>query len=219
MAVRFYEVVAFEYSPVYGQEPALGHYLGKTSDLVFKTEPDKSIDLDNGITEVGSEKLTVSFSILGKFQNPASIGELWLIPIPDHPGSADADIDIIRIHLKNQEYKLEAKSGEFDKIHFEAALKYPVENIAYEVWEDMAGSDFGVCLVELTGNYENRVISISDEQEMNGVVIEESDLIVDGYFAFVYEVGREWYIYAEGMLIESIDVNEYGVIKKRINVP
>ncbi len=136
MPAKFYYVLAFREGVV----PLLHadtqpHFLGKTSDLSFKTEPDKTIDLDDGSTEVGSEKLSLSFSILGAIDNPWPIGEVWLVPAisdgkfaPDEfpPGS------VLCIYLRDaDDYRIETKTGEFELTRFSASLRYAADAPAY----------------------------------------------------------------------------------------
>lgn len=132
--VKFYHIIGFEGKQTPWGDPTPAHYMGKTADLLFKTEPDKTIDLDDGSTEVGSEKLSVSFSLLEKLQNPWPLAELWLVPVCQDYNMENPEI--IRIHLLGSDYHLEAKSGEFDKILFSANLRYPVTSPAYTVSED-----------------------------------------------------------------------------------
>lgn len=141
MPVKFYYVLAFHE----GVKPLLfaddqPHFLGKTSDLVFKTEPDKTIDLDDGSTEVGSEKLTLSLSILGAIQNPWPIGEVWLVPaISDgvyDRGEYPAG-DVLRVYLRDvDDYHIETKSGEFELTRFSASIRYAADAPAYDYYRN-----------------------------------------------------------------------------------
>jgi hypothetical protein len=160
MPVRFYYVLAFHEgitplsSP--GSQP---HFLGKTSDLSFKTEPDKTLDLDDGSTEVGSEKLTLSFSILGTIDNPWPIGEVWLVPAISNGTYAVGEFpmgDVLRVFFRDSEdYHYETKSGEFELTRFSASIRYAVQAPAYDYYHDF----FDDCRLHLFPN----IISNEDE--------------------------------------------------------
>jgi hypothetical protein len=119
MPAKFYYVLAFQVgiTPL-SDAASQPHFLGKTSDLVFKTEPDKTLDLDDGSTEVGSEKLTLSFSILGTIQNPWPIGEVWLVPVISEGNFAPGEFppgSVLSIYLRDaDDYHIETKTGEFE---------------------------------------------------------------------------------------------------------
>lgn len=137
MPVKFYYVLAFNHGlipldTIYDQP----HYLGKTTDLSFKTEPDKSLDLDDGSTEIGSEKLSISFSILGAIDEPRPIGEVWLVPAisrGNFPAEEFPKGDVLRIYLNMaDDYHMETKTGEFELTRFSATIRYAVSAPAYD---------------------------------------------------------------------------------------
>ncbi|MDD3535719.1 MAG: hypothetical protein PHC50_06205 [Candidatus Cloacimonetes bacterium] len=145
MAVKHYHVLAFEVSKQYqlaaGKLVYQPHYLGKTSDLSFNTEVDVSLELDDGTTEVGSEKLSLAFSSIMPLTNPAALSEVWLVPAIGHSGGWQQGEaprgDILRVHFRDSEdYRLELKSGTFELLKFSATLRYPVDTPAYEYISD-----------------------------------------------------------------------------------
>lgn len=142
MAVKNFYVLAFpeRVSLPYNPDTIQPHFLGKTTDLSFKTEPDKSVDLDDGTTEVGSEKLSLTLSILGAIDNPWPISEIWLVPMigskayPEHGYIRSNTMDrVLRIFLTDQDdYRFVTKKGEFEVTNFVAELRYPISYKAYE---------------------------------------------------------------------------------------
>ena len=136
MPAKFYYVLAFREGviPLFRADDQ-PHFLGKTSDLSFKTEPDKTIDLDDGSTEVGSEKLTLSFSILGAIDNPWPLGEIWLVPFISNANYQSGGYpagDILRIFFRDaDDYRIETKSGEFELTRFSATIRYAADAPAY----------------------------------------------------------------------------------------
>jgi hypothetical protein len=179
--VKFYHIIGFTQPALWGGEPVAGHYMGKTGDLVFKTEPDKTIDLDDGSTEVGSEKLSLSFSCLEKLQNSWPLAELWLVPVcqnyyMDNP-------EILRIDLRGCDYHLDAKSGDFEKILFSAVLRYPVANPPYSSLTDYFDS-YSIVLGRLSGYRNGDVVEIRyDDGPVASLDVEM--MLIDGCFAFV----------------------------------
>jgi len=174
MPAKFYYVLAFRE----GDIPLLHadtqpHFLGKTSDLSFNTEPDKTIDLDDGSTEVGSEKLSLSFSILGAIDNPWPIGEVWLVPAisygkfaPDEfpPGS------VLRVYLRDaDDYHIETNTGEFELTRFSASLRYAADAPAYGYYKLF----FKKYQIHLFPNINNADARITIERDDNHEVIAE----------------------------------------------
>ncbi len=181
MPVKFYYVLAFHagitpLNSAYDQP----HYLGKTSDLSFKTEPDKSLDLDDGSTEVGSEKLSLSFSILGAIDESWPIAEIWLVPVisnGNYPFGEFPMGDILRIYLREaDDYHFETKSGEFELTRFSAAIRYAVSAPAYDYYLDF----FKDYRLHLFPNIpEDRLeLELMAERDSNGDVLA---------FAFTYD--------------------------------
>ena len=90
----FYHVLAID------KDDAL-QYLGRTADLALKTDTDKTIDLDDGTTYVGSEKLTLSCTMLGSVINQYALKQVILVQ--DYPfvlNSGRVTIPVRRIFLK-----------------------------------------------------------------------------------------------------------------------
>lgn len=205
--VRHYHILAFT-SRSHGS--ALdGSYLGKTSDLVFKTEPDKSIDLDDGNTEVGSEKLSLSFSILGEVKNKREVAEIWLVPV----GEYDENTEILKINLSDQEYKLEAKSGEFNKTLFSAVLRYPVEFPRYQTITGYFDEYF-LMFLKFNGYSEWEIWNTDNQSICVGSV---GDEMVEYICAVFLPAGDEYSILA-GRLILALDVLQtQGIFKAEFN--
>ncbi|GAB1366024.1 hypothetical protein MASR1M36_08950 [Candidatus Cloacimonadaceae bacterium] len=180
--VRYHRVIAFASRVILGQYPVGGYYLGKTSDLVFRTEPDKSIDLDDGTTEVGSEKLSFSCSLLGKLNNQADIREIWLIPVVND--YLVQQPEIVRIYVEDGDYKLETKSGEFEKTLFSATLRYPVGSSQYDSLAYWQTSGLHIVAGQLEGDIDGALISVEDELETL-CTLDCNDLILRGGYAFV----------------------------------
>lgn len=179
--VKFYHIIGFTIPTALGNDPIAGHYMGKTSDLLFKTEPDKTIDLDDGSTEVGSEKLSVSFSCLEKLQNPWPLAELWLVPVCQDYFNENPEI--LQIDLRDSDYHLESKSGDFEKILFSATLRYPAENAAYK-YLAFYFEDFGMVLGKLQGDMNGDEVVVETEG-YSTVVMPVEDMLAEGCFAFV----------------------------------
>jgi len=155
--VRHYHILAFT-SRSHGSA-LVGNYLGKTSDLVLKTEADKSIDLDDGTTEVGSEKLSISFSILGQVINKWDVAEIWLVPVAKY----DENTEILKINLIDQDYNLEAGSGDFNKTLFSAVLRYPVEFPRYQTITGYF-DDYFLMFFKFSGTYSDWELRNIDNQ-------------------------------------------------------
>lgn len=189
--VKFYHVLAFDFRLASPVAPSVGFYLGKTSDLVFKTEPDKTIDMDDGTTEVGSEKLSVSFSLLGKVMDTPQIKELWLLPVSGDYLSDNPEI--IRIFIEDGAYTLDAKSGEFGKINFMAVQRYPVESPQYSILPYYF-DDYFMPLLGLTGDLEYGDMAITDDAYNVLVGFTPSDDLIEGAFCAVFLPSYSEYI-------------------------
>lgn len=129
--MEFYHVLAID------KDDSL-QYLGRTADLALKTDTDKTIDLDDGTTYVGSEKLTLSCTMLGSVINQYALKQVILVQ--DYPfvlNSGRVQIPVRRINLKEQEhYSLENVSGDFEKVKLEINMRYPVSYQASIIDED-----------------------------------------------------------------------------------
>lgn len=172
MPVKFYYILGFRS----GRPPLLNvseqpHFLGKTSDLSFKTEPDKTLDLDDGSTEVGSEKLSLSCSILGTINNPWSLGEIWLVPAisgREYPLYEHPEEGILRIFLINDDdYHIETKTGEFELTHLSANIRYATSAPAYGYYDQF----FEYYQIHLFQNIKDADALITIERDDNHEVI------------------------------------------------
>lgn len=189
--VKYYHIIAFEEPVTLDQDnPTFGHYMGKTSDLAFKTEPDKTIDLDDGTTIVGSEKLSLSFTCLEKLQNPWPLKELWLIsglPTVDR-GVAYSFVNhnnyqIVSIDLRGVDYHLEAGSGDFEKILFSANFRYAVDNPPYRSYDDYFSDDWTILLGRLQDPYNGDEVQLIIDS--TAAVLDMNDMLVEYCFACV----------------------------------
>lgn len=174
MAVRFYHILA--------QRGSVWNYLGKSSDLVFKVEPDKSIDCDDGQTLVGSEKLSCSFSLLSDLVEPYAISKLMLVPAVSGPSSADP----IEINVGTEDYQIEQKSGEFGKTLVNIGIRYPSDVPAPWRYRSkyFASSAIIMGRYTLTGSY----ISPSLNVRQNDKVVASTvlgDEIVPGLYCII----------------------------------
>lgn len=145
MPAKFYYVLAWQKGVIPLQSATdQPHFLGKTADLSFTTEPDVTIDLDDGTTEVGSEKLSLSFSVLGRIDNPWPLGEIWLVPAissVDYPAPGTFPPGaVLKVKFSDSEdYRLETKSGAFEITKFSAALRYGIAVAPYGYIDDFFG--------------------------------------------------------------------------------
>lgn len=118
-------------------------YIDKTTDLEIKVEPEKTIDLDDGSTEVGAVKTTVSFTTLR--QTGLEGGRyLHLLPVDFASGTMHT-IDLKRCSLRMKTF--ESKTGEFEKQQFTIVNRFPVE-VMEDVLSvtDEVGQNKVVCL-------------------------------------------------------------------------
>lgn len=212
MSVKYYHVLAFSSSTESVNNQT--SYLGKTSDLVMKPEPDKTIDLDDGTTETGSEKLTVSFSMLGKLQNPTKIRMIWLVPIcSDYSAGAQ----IIKLKLDSEDYRIENKSGEFEKILFNATLRYPTD---INPWPYEYDGEYFANYFMIIGRVSDQYLGSpgvevrdSNEDVITSTVLDDN--IVAGYYAFVLlPEGTDVSLLASETVLASIDGgSSIGVVR------
>ena len=210
MAVKHYIVLGFQ-----SREEGLSnqpYYLGKTSDLVFKPEPDKTIDCDDGSTETGSEKLNLQFSILGKVVNPWNLKMIWLVPLSDTAAYMNNGAEIIKIHLDSEDYRIDAKSGEFEKILFNASFRYPVEKIPYSFDAEYFDS---MCIIIGKNSLGSEFMTLKDAEDVTIAVMELGNAIVEGYYAFAFIPSEtEMGLFADD---ESTDIDaaeSIGVIRR-----
>lgn len=131
MAAEFYHVLAYpspitsQYAP--GDKQYQPVYVGKTTNLSFKVEAEKTVDCDDGTTIVGSEKLSLSFSILEEINTSLAISKLLLLPVvnqygsnPPPPSKTATEVEFTGA----RDYQIEVKSGEFELTHFSATVRY-----------------------------------------------------------------------------------------------
>ncbi len=119
-------------------------YLGQTTNFSMKTEQEKSIDLDDGTTWIGGEKLSLNFSIIGRLQRPIQVLKIWLIPVVGESTGLPTDevlvVDLGSEGLQARQTQVETKSGEFEMVHFSAVRRYPagrpVVSAFAEFWAD-----------------------------------------------------------------------------------
>ncbi len=211
MAVSFYHVLAFGSSaPVSALNQP--YYLGKTSDLVFRASPDKTIDCDDGSTDTGSEKLECSFSILGKVINPWPIRRLWLVPVLSDYNNAE----IIKLNLDSEDYRMENKSGEFEKLLFSAVLRYGVDAnpLPYE-YDSEYFADYCLIIGKVQNIGTECVVGVTDEHDDPIVTMDASDNIVSGYYALcLAPKGVVLGITIDGEWVRSIDTDaSIGVVR------
>jgi len=135
MPVRFYEILAW----TEGCDQA--HWLGMTSNLVFKTEKDVTRDLSDGTEAVGSEKLNCSFSVLEPIDKGALINKLWLVPLS---GS-----DIIELRCKSNDIQIDNKGGDFEQSQVNVSCRYGVDSPAWNYIASSYYNDYAILLIEL----------------------------------------------------------------------
>lgn len=204
MAVRFYHILA--------QNGDVCNYLGKSSDLVFKVEPDKSIDCDDGQTMVGSEKLSCSFSLLSNLVDPHAISKLYLVP--NVSGSSTAQI--IEINVGTDDYKTEQKSGEFGKTLVNIGIRYPSD--VTKPWRYLAESYFTNSVVIL-GNYSfsmmpiPAVIKVKQGEDWVASTVPEGEIVPRLYCLLNVPAGVESKIYLNDTLLTTVAADEmWGVV-------
>ena len=159
---KFYHIVgiSYDYNPDIIQ---MGYYLGRTSDLDFKVEPDKTIELDNGINEVGSEKMSLSFSLLDEINNNDinRLKTILLIPEQDLSSINSGDFAMLEIKIPQMKFinniklELEEKSGEFQKHWLKLKQRYDVNHKPYRfIMNEDYYEDYLLLLMENI-NYNN----------------------------------------------------------------
>lgn len=120
-----YHVVLSEYKDLLASaEDGNGFvWVGKTADFQFKLDPEKTIDLDDGSQEVGSVKISWSFSIIdGNLYKGRRY--LHLVPVEFMTGT------MYTFDLKKSDAAvqvMENKTGEFKKTLVSGVARVPVE--------------------------------------------------------------------------------------------
>lgn len=204
--IRFYHVIAFPNRVSLGGYPVGGYYLGKTSDVAFKTEVDKSLDLDDGSTEVGSEKLHFSCSLLGRLNDRAVIREIWLIPVVDNYLAMNPSV--VRIQVEDEEYYLEEKSGEFGKVNLKAEIRYPV---GYPQWWSIDywdAQDKCIIIGQMSGDYDGAEVFLNDDGLNQLASVDCASMIMRGAYAFVGVPSGYEYVLMCGNGSAGLDASE-----------
>lgn len=224
MAAKFYYVLAFERGQSYQVDSETKtlvyqpQFLGKTSDLSFVTEPEKTIDLDDGTTEVGSEKLTLSFNVLSKVTNPVPLSQVWLIPvIGNSTGWEEGEgprVPILKVYFKDSEdYRLEVKSGEFEVTKFSAVLRYAVENPAFEyddrffvenrLWLAQGAEESFIYIYGRIGTTRVDIHTLVGEER----IVPSACAVIEK----IYQEVDDWYSYSMGKDGGDVDSQSRGI--------
>lgn len=223
MAAEFYHVVGIRGAGVYDAFCPSSCYLGKTTDLLFKVEPEKTIDCDDGTTVVGSEKLTLSFSMLDRIDRPQNrIDQLLLIPhVPLQTGAVAGKevltVDLLGEHGLNEE----VKSGEFEKTHFSYTWRYASGNAPYTL-SDAFFDNYIVILATGIGANQYLWIGSPDEDpplriaadEPSARLISTQAALIGGIEALrdaLNSFGYDFYIYAGDRKLDFYTGNKKGV--------
>ncbi len=217
MPAKFYYVLAFRegVDPLVHSD-AQPHFLGKTSDLVFKAEPDKTLDLDDGSTEVGSEKLTLSFSILGTIQNPWPIGEVWLVPAISGGTFAPGEFppgSVLRVYLRGaNDYHLETKSGEFELTHFSASIRYAADAPAYGYYHNFF-DDYRIVLFPNVSRpiYEGIGAGNGSYQQFAAWIDHKEEWLIRDQAALIFDTQNDYEIIVDSDLELGFDLLQKGI--------
>lgn len=133
MAVSFYHVLGYKVPECGSSIEDPDHapcYMGKTTDMLLKEEPEKTVDCDDGSTMVGSAKVTLSFSLLERV--PAGLELDRILLVPDFPAIAAGSVtdygEAILVDVEEVKiWPVESKTGEFERTQFSAVSRYPIE--------------------------------------------------------------------------------------------
>ena len=222
---KFYHIIGLnsEYNLDYIQT---GHYMGRTSDLDFKVEADKTIELDNGINEVGSEKMSLSFSFLGELNNIRileQIESILIVPELDkeHPQSysfAMLEIKVPLINNRNNiKLELEEKSGEFKKHWIKLEQRYDVNHMQYRFIS--RGEYYNSYILVLMDNITNDgacLVTIFMDNIPEPMLGYESldDLFIEGEIAILnLEIEHQYVFVTDSGVDKRIENNQKGLIK------
>ncbi len=222
---RFYHIIGLtsEYNPVHIQT---GHYMGRTSDLEFKVEADKTIELDNGIKEVGSEKMSLSFSLLGEINNIGileQIKSILIVPEINLNKSNPNYFSIIEIKVplingrNNIKLELEGKSGEFEKHWIKFEQRYDVNHKQYRFlrWAEYYENYILVLMDNITLNGTN-ILEVRMDLNLEPILVYESldDLFIEGEIAILnLEIGHKYDFNTDSGENKRIEDDQYGLIK------
>lgn len=217
MPAKFYYVLAFREGDIpLLYTDAQPHFLGKTSDLSFKTEPDKTLDLDDGSTEVGSEKLTLSFSVLGAIANPWPLGEIWLVPVISNASFSYGFplATILRIcFIDTDDYHIETKSGDFEYTHFSSSIRYPVDSPAYAYLTDLFYNRQLHLFPDLKNNDDKIEAVVSEYPEYKSVAHAIEDRMIPDQCALIAYMPQDsnMEIYFAGNIFTTIPAKQKGI--------
>lgn len=221
---RFYHIIGLtsEYNPDYIQT---GHYMGRTSDLDFKLEPDKTIELDNGIKEVGSEKMSLSFSFLGELNNIGILEQIESILIVPESSSNEFINDFAMLEIKvplingrnNIKLELEEKSGEFKKHWIKFEQRYDVNHKQYSIIksEDYYEDYILILMDNITLNGAH-ILEVQMDLNLEPILVYESldDLFIEGEIAILnLEIDHEYDFFTDSGESKRIEDYQWGLIK------
>jgi hypothetical protein len=188
VAAKFYHVLAYKEDITGGSAPGEAKYqpayLGRTTDLLMKTEPEKSVDLDDGGRLVGSEKLTLSFSTLERVPRLGfSITKILLVPVQPATTAPPAGLEAVLVEVGEVKITpVETKTGEFERTQFSAVMRYAVETPAYEI----VGNCYGNKQIHLfLGVSDGHTIGLRGDHETDLAVVTAKNFSVSGLRALI----------------------------------
>ncbi len=193
-------------------------YLGQTTNFSMKTEQEKSIDLDDGTTWIGGEKLSLSFSIIGRLQRPIQVLKIWLIPVVGESTVTPTDevlvVDLGSEGLQARQTQVETKSGEFEMVHFSAVRRYPAGSPAVSVLNGL----FSTCRVHIfpyfpADDYEELKLTLSAEELLLYAKIQVEDAPIRNHLGgFSFGLSNSMRIYLDSVLWKTSYNSVKGVI-------
>ncbi len=217
----FYHIILMDI-PYNEDKIQIGHYMGSTSDLKFKVEPDKTIELDDGRTLVGSEKLSLTFNILGEIGYINVIDYISnIILVPELDGPLPNYSPIIIIDLENMQNKIkiepEIKSGEIQKYKFSLEMRYEVHHRRYRFrdYEDYINNYTMIlmdnCIYDIMGDYYD-INNKDNDENVFSMDIPTELLIGDEIAVLNLPRDSSYRIETESGLVR--DIEEYsGIVK------
>lgn len=213
MFVKYYHIIGFAENQ---NQPS---YLGKTSDLAFKTEPDKSIDTDDGQTTIGSEKLSCSFTLLDRVTEMLPLVKVWLVPVVSYDPSGLSS-EILEIRVSSDDYQIEHKSGEFGKTVVNIVMRYPSDVSApWSYLPDDYFYDYAILIGRISGAYSEEQRIIVKQGGIDAATYEIVPDIVSGLYAIIDVPRVNSEIYHETTLVRSYTQEElFGVVRLDIEV-
>lgn len=193
-------------------------YLGQTTNFSMKTEQEKSIDLDDGTTWVGGEKLSLSFSIIGRLQRPIQVLKIWLIPVVGESTVAPTDevlvVDLGNEGLQAKQTQVETKSGEFEMVHFSAVRRYPAGRPAVSVFNGF----FATYRVHIfpyfpADDYEELRLTLSAAEPLLYAIIQVEDAPIRNHLGgFSFRLTNSMRIYLDSVIWKTGYNNTRGVM-------